>query len=132
MINPQPHRASVGILVLLGVLSALLFVLAGLSFIVRGIPGYAMAAGGGLGIGLLAMTARRTRPSPLSTAVLIGTIAGAVPAVWLVREWSLAARFAADPWAQIILTFSAACGGAAAYFPVIREAIDAARNAPKT
>jgi hypothetical protein len=131
MTPSRPRRMPAGILVLLGVLSALLFIAAGMACFVRGIPGYAMATGSGLGLGLLGMTARRTRPSPLWVAVLAGSFIGAVPAVLLVREWSLEPRHFFNQWVPFILSIAAAGGGVAASFPVVREFVDAVLDAPR-
>jgi hypothetical protein len=111
-------------LVIVGLLALLFFMLIGPSYFMRGIPGIALAATSGFGIGLISTVTQRTRPSRLWAADLIGSIIGLIITIYYVREISLQEHPFYNQWVLFTLPIAATMGSVFASNMVVREFID--------
>ena len=117
-------RTPTTLLVALGLLAALLFVATGVSLFIRGAAGVISTAGSAFGLMLLASAARRTRPSRLWFAILVGSLAGCVAGVLIVRDLSLQPRHYWNQWAVYAMPIGAICGSVVAASEWVAAVLD--------
>jgi hypothetical protein len=118
------RRTPAGLLMLVGILSFLAFLAAGPSAFMRGISGISLAAVSGFGVGFLGTATRRTRPSRLWAADLMGSLTGMVLTIFLVREMSLQGHHFFNSWVLLVLPIAATCGSVLASTAMIGDIID--------
>jgi ABC-type uncharacterized transport system permease subunit len=111
-------------LLIIGALSILFFVLSGISVFTKGIIGILISFTGGFGIGLIGVTCRKTRPSKIWTAGLVGSFIGAGLAILVIRTISFQENNIFNQWTLFTLPISATCGASLASFERVSRIVE--------
>jgi hypothetical protein len=124
MTNKRSYSIPFSSLVIVGLIALLCFMVIGPSIFISGIIGIAIAATSSFVIGILGAITRKTRPSPLWTASIIGSCIGLLISILYVREMNLHTRTFINQWTIIIIPITATMGSVIASTEIVKEVID--------